>query len=364
MFTNVNRPSAVDVLRPFVVGDQFYADTTSTLAKQAIGTTGQVQTVAGGIPAWSFSFKATAITAATSAGILLENSNGDDVALLGAGPGTGATFYGGVVGSTTLSLTQATGTTLTVSSTTDSSSKDTGSLVTEGGIGVEKKLVAGDQVITANSLLSGATSQSLPMASGLFIKQASGDNFDNGICLQRNAALDAYSLVTGADDNFYIGYAPNSSGVNAPGDFSITLRVRQTLGFDVYATTDATSSGTGAIVVSGGGNFAKNVLARQGLAHGVTNVVTAAGTTTLTNASTTVQIATGTTTQTFTLPAANALGAGISQKLIIKNRSTGNVTINRAGSDTIDGGTTITLTGGANESVELQSDGVSEWVIV
>jgi hypothetical protein len=141
-----------------------------------------------------------------------------------------------------------------------------------------------------------------------------------------------------------------------PSQFAGTLSVTN--------TTDATSSSTGAVTVAGGGNFAKNVLARQGFAHGVTNVTTAAGTTVLTNASTTIQIATGTTTQTFTLPAANALGAGISQKLVIKNRSTGNVTINRAGSDTIDGGTSATLIGAANECVELQSNGVSEWVIV
>ncbi len=53
MLTNVSRPSAVDVLRPFAVGDTFYADTTSTLAKRVIGTTDQVYIVSGGIPVWS-----------------------------------------------------------------------------------------------------------------------------------------------------------------------------------------------------------------------------------------------------------------------------------------------------------------------
>lgn len=53
MFTNVSRPSAVDVLRPFAVGDQFYADTTSTLAKRAIGSTNDVLIVSGGVPTWS-----------------------------------------------------------------------------------------------------------------------------------------------------------------------------------------------------------------------------------------------------------------------------------------------------------------------
>lgn len=53
MFTNVSRPSAVDVLRPFTVGDTFYADTTSTLAKLPAGATNDVLTIAGGVPVWS-----------------------------------------------------------------------------------------------------------------------------------------------------------------------------------------------------------------------------------------------------------------------------------------------------------------------
>ncbi len=53
MFTNVSRPSAVDVLRPFTVGDTFYASSTSELSKRAIGTTDQVYVVSGGVPVWS-----------------------------------------------------------------------------------------------------------------------------------------------------------------------------------------------------------------------------------------------------------------------------------------------------------------------
>lgn len=54
MFTNVNRPSAVDVLRPFTVGDLFTADTTSTLSKVAAVAVGNVLLSAGAnaIPTW------------------------------------------------------------------------------------------------------------------------------------------------------------------------------------------------------------------------------------------------------------------------------------------------------------------------
>lgn len=50
---------------------------------------------------------------------------------------------------------------------------------------------------------------------------------------------------------------------------------------------------------------------------------------------------TGSTTHTLTLPS-----AANGREIRIKNRSTGTVTVNRAGSDTIDGGTTFNLTAG------------------
>src|SRR6185369_5924808 len=67
---------------------------------------------------------------------------------------------------------------------------------------------------------------------------------------------------------------------------------------------------------------------------------------------------------TLNLPAANAMGAGKTAGLRIKRKdSTGNtVTISRAGSDTIDGGTSTTLA--APASKDFESDGVSAWYIL
>lgn len=87
----------------------------------------------------------------------------------------------------------------------------------------------------------------------------------------------------------------------------------------------------------------------------VTPIVTAAGTTVGT-ATDHVMVFTGTTTQTYTLPAATN-----GRTIIIKNRSTGSVTVNRAGADTIDGGTTIVLT--ANQWTVLTANG-TDWVVV
>lgn len=129
-------------------------------------------------------------------------------------------------------------------------------------------------------------------------------------------------------------------------------------------TTDATTATAAAMIVSGGIGVAKNLISAKSIGWGVTSTATAAGTTTLTSTSTTVQVFTGTSTQTCQLPAANLFGSNIAVVYVIKNRSTGNVTISRAGSDTIDGATSYVLTGGTNASVTLVSDGSSAWEVV
>lgn len=107
--------------------------------------------------------------------------------------------------------------------------------------------------------------------------------------------------------------------------------------------------------------LAANLKVTKRWSPGVTSTATAAGTTTLTTTSTLVQIFTGSTTQNVTLPAANLDGAGFSTSFVIKNRSSGAVTINRAGSDTIDGATSYNLAAGT--SITLYSDSVSDWTV-
>ena len=120
----------------------------------------------------------------------------------------------------------------------------------------------------------------------------------------------------------------------------------------IFATNDAARgrfTGTGEFITLGGQGW------------GVTNTATAAGTTTLTAASTIIRIFTGTSTQNCQLPAANAQGAGIAIVYVIKNRSTGSISVLRAGSDTIDGATSYTILSG--DSITIVSNGVDAWVI-
>jgi hypothetical protein len=87
---------------------------------------------------------------------------------------------------------------------------------------------------------------------------------------------------------------------------------------------------------------------------GVNSVATAAGTT-VGAATDHVVVFTGVLTQTYTLPA-----CATGRMLIIKNRSTGVVTVNRAGADTIDAVTTFELA--ENDSVILIGNG-TDWTI-
>lgn len=109
-------------------------------------------------------------------------------------------------------------------------------------------------------------------------------------------------------------------------------------------------------------NVTGTVINTQGIGWGVLSTATATATSSLSSTSAAVQVFTGTLTQQVNLPAANLLGAGIAVMYVIKNRSTGVVTVKAAGADLIDGAPTATLN--TTTSVTLVSDGVSEWEII
>jgi hypothetical protein len=125
-------------------------------------------------------------------------------------------------------------------------------------------------------------------------------------------------------------------------------------------TTDATSGTTGSFNTLGGIGITKAAWIGTNLTTGgartvhVTAVTSAAGTTVVA-ATDDYVVVTGSTTQTLTLPA-----CATGRWLLFKNRSSGNVTINRAGSDTIDGGTSTTLT--SNQSIMLLGN-TTDWGI-
>jgi hypothetical protein len=85
-------------------------------------------------------------------------------------------------------------------------------------------------------------------------------------------------------------------------------------------------------ITSGGTNAATAPLAMANL-MGFTNTATTGGTTTLSNTSSYYQLFTGTLTQNITLPVANTITTGFT--FHICNNSTGNLTVNSSGGNTV-----------------------------
>lgn len=243
--------------------------------------------------------------------------------------------------------------TASTSSTTGSLLIGNGSAATNVGIGAGA-IYAGAginsvQSVAAGNALSIFTNSAADGTTSLRIGNtgASGVSFDMGVGGNTNAN-------TSLRNKFY--WFNIATGLAA--------RLDLASGFDLYATTEATSASAASLTTAGGMAIAKSLIVGGGTGLGVTNVTTAAGTTTLTAASTTVIVFVGTSTQSVQLPATNALGAGIAIVYVLKNRSSGSVTILRAGSDTIEGATQYVLPGGSNNAATLVGDGVSAWQLV
>lgn len=167
-----------------------------------------------------------------------------------------------------------------------------------------------------------------------------------GSCFTVNRYV-ATGSVTTADTTGRCSMWRSGGTIGTAGDmvFQSDLAVNGNMVFRNGITTPTTS----AIITSGGG------------IHGtVASVATAAATTTLAITSAQTQIFTGATTQTVQLPAANLLGAGIGVRYTIVNRSTGAVTLTRAGADTINAAAT-TFVVNTLTAVDIYSDGVSAW---
>jgi hypothetical protein len=290
MFTNVSRPSAVDVLRPFAVGDQFYANTTSTLAKEAIGSEGQVQTVSSGIPAWSFSFKATAITAATSAGVLIESNNGTDVALFGAGGGSGATFYGGVILGGTTTVIDSNFSIIGSGDATKALKFEVDAMTGNDDLTISTGAQTDDRTLTVPVLTANATLMVLSEAQTV----TGVKTFDADIAMSTNRNIrtatngDYLSLIGGvtlaSDPGFQI-FGSTYPGI--PGFMYLDtarfilrgINGATTGVVDIVGTTATTGLGVGALVCAGAGAFTKEVVAGDGLwlVDGITAPGTTAG---------------------------------------------------------------------------------------
>lgn len=155
--------------------------------------------------------------------------------------------------------------------------------------------------------------------------------------------------------NFYAFFA---ASVNATGGG--TLTVTNLYGLYLSTAVSGVASATNKWGVyqadSAAGNFFNGFVRVGALQARVTSIATSQA---IPATSGTYIRFTGAAGQTLTLPAANAATAGYCPMIFIRNVSANSVTIARAGADTIDGLTSISLPSGAG--VMVASDGVSAW---
>jgi hypothetical protein len=163
----------------------------------------------------------------------------------------------------------------------------------------------------------------------------------------------------------YIGVNDTGGPGTGAGSLVYVPRTTSTGNAGHYFLTESSGTPTLRVTIDSTGlTVDAATIHKKGQAWGATSTATAAGTTTLTSVSRTIQVFTGTSTQTVQLPAATALGLSVGIVYVIKNRSTGNVTVLPAGSDTIDGSSSFVLTGGSNQGIILMSDGINGWQVV
>jgi hypothetical protein len=204
-------------LTTYTTGDIIYASASNTLAKRAIGTTGQVLTVSGGVPTWATPTASGDTTGAASSvdngvvlfsgtgGKTLKSSAAQDGFVYGVRVGRGA---GGVSSNTVLGGGALNSNTTGTNNTAVGTSAVRWSTTTSGNTGLGANTLSGSSLSGANNTAVGAyglsqnTSGSANLAAGYF---ALSDNTTGA----NNTAAGSFALesnTTGAN-NTALGYA-------------------------------------------------------------------------------------------------------------------------------------------------------------
>ena len=159
----------------------------------------------------------------------------------------------------------------TLNNSTQSTDKDTGALIVEGGAGIEKNLnVGGDLNVTGNAVIQGTLT-----ANGGTLTLGDADT-DNVVF---NADVNSH-ILPNTDNTYDLGSAAKSWR-NLHVDSTATINNISITGAQtITATTQSTDKDTGALVVEGGVGVEKNVNVGGNLA--VTGTTALTGDTTIT----------------------------------------------------------------------------------
>jgi hypothetical protein len=136
----------------------------------------------------------------------------------------------------------------------------------------------------------------------------------------------------------------NNGGAGIPADGVATLTNKVIDGASNTLTVRLANDVSGTLPLANGGTAATSAPAAMASLMGYTTTATAAGTTTFTNTSSYYQQFTGVTTQTIVLPVTSTLALGWSYHIV--NNSTGNLTVQSSGLNTL-----ITITSGTTSMV-------------
>lgn len=396
-------------LAAYTTGDTLYASATNTLSRLSIGSTGQVLTVVGGLPAWgsvssvavtSFSAGTTGLTPAspTAGAIVLAGT----LAIANGGTGqttasaafnalspitsTGDLIIGNGVNSATRLAIGTNGYVLTSNGTTASwaalsssgvtsfsagttgltpSSPTTGAIVLAGTLGATNGGTAQSAYTTGDILYASATNtlSKLPIGS-------------TGQVLTVAAGIPSWAASTGGVTSFSGGTtgltpsSPTTGAITLAGTLATTNGgtglTSFTSGGAVYATsTSALTTGTLPVASGGTGvtssSGANSVVLRDANANvtannflsGFTSTAASGSTITLTVASTPNYVITGSGGQTIKLPDATTLPNGI-VFTFNNNQSSGTIVVQN------NSGTTITtVQSGGFETVILLSNSIA-----
>ncbi len=281
MYTNVVRPSLIDSLTPFAVGDLLYANTTTTLTKLAIGSSNNVLIVTGGLPAWSSTLSITSLTLATP---LAASSGGTGVA------NTGTLTFDSTVNLTDSGTIDLNGWITSIPASGTFAIQEAANIFSGGVTLTTAALTITDVNIvlstSTGTKIGTATTQKLAFFNSTPIVKPTGDVITGlqNLGLIGTATISATALTgivpsanggTGVNNAGTITNASNTTitggGIVALGGFTLTVPATGTAALLTTANTltlvntfsnatDATALGTGAVVLSAGGLSVNNQL--------------------------------------------------------------------------------------------------------
>jgi len=271
---------------------------------------------------------------------------GTGISIGGTSPITGSGTYTVVntAPDQTVSLTSGTGISatgtypnFTITNTSPSSGGTVTSVGVTGGTGIS---VSGSP-ITSSGVVTVTATGSLTAGSGMSV----GGSFPTYTVT--NTAPSSGGTVTSISTTAPITGGPITStgtiGINTISPTSVLANTTTVSATPAQSISYSSVSSASSLVSR---DVNQNAFANNFSSKG-TNVVSAAGTTTLTAASTRLQNLTGSTIQTFQLPDATTLAVGA--RFTFNNNSTGNLTVTNNGGSTI----LTTIPGAASEVFEI-----------